>query len=72
MQHRYTFEAVDCTLRDLCKDPQPFEGSPFCFYGDFHQILPVVLGGRVDKLCQRVSNVLHSGIIFTDYPLPST
>ena len=48
MMHRFAFEAVDRTLRDLMKaiDPvledQPFGGKVMVFGGDFRQILPVV------------------------------
>jgi len=45
MQHRYTFEAVNRTLKDIRKDPRPFGGVVFCFCGDFRQILPVVPRG---------------------------
>jgi len=53
MMHRYAFEAVDRTLKDLMKavDPalegKPFGGKVIVFGGDFRQILPVVVkGGR--------------------------
>ena len=45
MQHRYTFEAVNRTLKDIRKDPRPFGGIVFCFCGDFRQILPAVPRG---------------------------
>ena len=45
MQHRYTFEAVNRTLKDIRKDPRPFGGVVFCFCGDFRQILPVIPRG---------------------------
>ena len=47
MQHRYTFEAVECMLpfRDLHNDPRPLGGVTFCFCGDFRQILPIVSRG---------------------------
>lgn len=47
MQHRYTFECLDRSLRDIMKaiDPNrfhiPFEGITVVLAGDFHQILPV-------------------------------
>jgi len=50
MQNRYTFEAVDHTLRDLRNDPRPFGGIPFCFCGDFRQILPVVPRGTCGQI----------------------
>ena len=45
MQHRYTFEAVNRTMKDIRKDPRPFGGVVFCFCVDFRQILPVVPRG---------------------------
>jgi len=45
MQHRYTFEAVNRTIKDIRKDARPFGGIVFCFCGDFRQILPVVPRG---------------------------
>lgn len=47
MCHRYAFEALDRTLRDVCDDARPMGGKIFVMGGDFRQILPVVLrGGR--------------------------
>ena len=55
MQHRYAFECVDRTLRDIMKsvDPKnfhlPFGGITVILGGDFRQILPVIsLGSRAD------------------------
>jgi hypothetical protein len=45
MQHRHLHEAVDQTLRDVCKPDKPFGGICVIFGGDFHQILPVIKGG---------------------------
>ncbi|XP_063939345.1 uncharacterized protein LOC135148359 [Daucus carota subsp. sativus] len=48
MTHRYAFECLDRTLRDLMKsvDPQryhqPFGGITIVFGGDFRQVLPVI------------------------------
>ena len=48
MMHRFAFEAVDRTLKDLMKavdsvlESQPFGGKVIVFGGDFRQILPVV------------------------------
>ena len=50
MTHRFCFEALDRTLRDLlsAKEPtnaaRPFGGLPILFGGDFRQVLPVVQG----------------------------
>ena len=51
MQHRYTFEAVNRTMKDIRKDPRPFGGVVFCFCGDFRQILPVVPRGQIVSAC---------------------
>jgi hypothetical protein len=48
MQHQYTFEAVNRTLKDIRNDPRPFGGIVFCFCGDLLQILPVFpRGGQI-------------------------
>ncbi|KAK1372390.1 hypothetical protein POM88_028583 [Heracleum sosnowskyi] len=50
MQHRYAFECLDRSLRDIMKavDPQryhmPFGGITVVLAGDFRQILPVIPG----------------------------
>ncbi len=52
MMHRYAFEALDRTLRDLMKHVKPgsekylFGGKTVLFGGDFRQILPVVYRGN--------------------------
>lgn len=55
MQHRYSFECLDRSLRDLMKavNPNcyylPFGGITILFGGDFRQILPVITyGSRSD------------------------
>ncbi|XP_074358101.1 uncharacterized protein LOC141697564 [Apium graveolens] len=48
MQHRYAFECLDRSLRDVLKavDPKrfhmPFGGITVVLGGDFHQILPII------------------------------
>ena len=47
MQHKFCFEAVDQTLRDIRSDPDAlFGGQPAVLGGDFAQILPVVKNGN--------------------------
>ena len=47
MAHKFAFEAVDKTFRDLTNVDEPFGGKIFILGGDFRQILPVVIrGGR--------------------------
>ncbi|XP_074323272.1 uncharacterized protein LOC141660207 [Apium graveolens] len=55
MQHRYAFECLDRSLKDIMKvvDPErydmPFGGITVVLGGDFHQILPVfTYGDRAD------------------------
>ena len=59
LMHRYAFEAVDRTFRDLCEIDEPFGGKIVCFAGDFRQALPVVpragRGGIVASTVQRCS-----------------
>ena len=43
-QHRFTFKAVNCTLRDLCDSDEMFGGITTILGGDFLQTLPVVKG----------------------------
>ena len=45
MQHRYVFEAVDRTFRDVRQDDRLFGGVVMCFCGDFRQILPIIPKG---------------------------
>ena len=52
MQHRYTFEAIDCTFKNIRNDPRSFGDIVFCFYKDFRQILSIV------------SREIHEQIVF--------
>jgi len=45
MSHRFAFEAVDRTFRDLTGINKPFGGIIVILGGDFRQILPVVIRG---------------------------
>jgi PIF1-like helicase len=42
MMHKFAFEAVDRTFRDITQVDKPFGGKIFIFGGDFRQILPVI------------------------------
>ena len=42
MMHKFAFEAVDRTLRDITQIDKLFGGKIFIFGGDFRQILPVI------------------------------
>lgn len=56
MSHRYCFEALDRSLRDILsvEDPQKtsllFGGKPILFGGDFRQVLPVVEGASRSEI----------------------
>jgi len=63
MTHRYCFEALDRTLRDIMrfKDPdssnKPFGGKVVVLRGDFRQILPVIPGGtRQDIIMSSINS----------------
>ncbi|KAG2780359.1 hypothetical protein PC116_g19114 [Phytophthora cactorum] len=42
MTHRFQYDAVDRTLRDLLKNDMPFGGVTMLLSGDFRQTLPVI------------------------------
>ena len=42
MLHKFAFEAVNRTFRDITCIDKPFGGKVFVFGGDFRQILPVI------------------------------
>ena len=43
MIHKFAFEAIDRTFRDITQIDELFRGKTFVFGGDFCQILPVIL-----------------------------
>ena len=45
MSHRYIFEAMDRTLRDVTGLDHPFGGITTVFAGDWRQCLPIIKGG---------------------------
>ncbi len=60
MAHRFTFEAVDRTFRDITQIDKPFGGIIFVMGGDFRQILPVVIRGtrsHIIDACIKSSNL---------------
>ncbi|CAG8778301.1 8548_t:CDS:1, partial [Rhizophagus irregularis] len=50
MAHKFTFEAVDRTFRDITEVDKPFGGIIFVMGGDFRQILPVVIRGTCSHI----------------------
>src|SRR5437868_14558772 len=50
MIHRYIFEAVDRTFRDLTGINKHFGGKIVILCGDFRQVLPVVVRGTHEKI----------------------
>ncbi|XP_054260342.1 uncharacterized protein LOC128984992 [Macrosteles quadrilineatus] len=46
MAHRYIFEIIDRSLRNLMNSPEPFGNKIFLCCGDFRQIAPVVAKAR--------------------------
>jgi hypothetical protein len=55
MAHKFCFEALDRTLRDILNNDQIFGGKVIVFGGDFRQILPVI--PRADR-----SDIVHGSI----------
>ena len=63
MAHKFLFEALERTLRDVCNVDAPFGGKILVLGGDFRQILPVVKHGSrpqtVDACIKRSSLWRH-------------
>lgn len=73
MQHRYAFECLDRSVRDIMKsvDPQryhiPFGGITVLLGGDFRQILPVIPNasrGDIVSACITRSRLWRNSMIF--------
>ena len=52
MTHRYTFEALDRTLRDIRDSKKPFGGITCLLGGDFRQVLPIVKYGSKSQIIE--------------------
>ncbi|XP_074267181.1 uncharacterized protein LOC141590489 [Silene latifolia] len=69
MMHRFCFEAVDRSLRDVMRisnkrySDMPFGGKVVVFGGDFRQILPVVPKGTKQDI---VSSALSSSYLWSE------
>lgn len=62
-QHRFVFEAVDRTFRDIMKVQEAFGGKLIIFGGDFRQVLPVVPKGfqrQIEDACLKNSKIWTS------------
>jgi len=56
MTHRYTLEAVERFIRDICNRNCLFGGKLVIFRGDFRQVLPVVTkGNKADIVVSSIS-----------------
>jgi len=55
MAHKFCFEALDRTLRDILSNDQIFGGKVIVFGGDFRQILPLIPRGNR-------SDIFHASI----------
>ncbi|XP_061993673.1 uncharacterized protein LOC133711585 [Rosa rugosa] len=52
MMHRFAFETLDRTLKDITGVDLPFGGKVILFWGDFRQVLPVVHKGTRSEMVQ--------------------
>jgi hypothetical protein len=52
MMHRYAFEALDRTFKDITAVDLPFGGKVMIFGGDFRQVLPVIYKGTRSEMVQ--------------------
>jgi len=56
MTHRYSLEAFECTLREICNKNLAFGEKMIISEGDFRQVLPVVTkGSRADIISSSMS-----------------
>jgi len=64
MAHRYTFECLDWTLKDIMSDGEKkcetiFGGKVIVFGGDFRQILPVIPRGNRSDIVHATINASY-------------
>ncbi|XP_046688432.1 uncharacterized protein LOC124374219 [Homalodisca vitripennis] len=71
MAHRYIFEMIDRSLRDLMNSSVPFGNKIFICSGDFRQIAPVVEKARTpaDVACVSLRASTSVGRLFTLFSL---
>ena len=56
MCHKFSFEALDKSLKDIMHNNRPFGGKVIVFCGDFRQILPVVPRGNRSDIVHATLN----------------
>ena len=60
MTHKFLFDAIDRTLRDIMENEKPFGDKVFVMGGDFRQTLPIVKRGSRSQVLlssMRSSNI---------------
>ncbi|XP_006577380.1 ATP-dependent DNA helicase RRM3-like [Glycine soja] len=57
--HRFAFEALDKSLKDIMQNNLPFGGKIVVFGGDFRQILPIVPKGNRSDIVHATINALY-------------
>ncbi|GES92234.1 uncharacterized protein LOC112184611 [Rhizophagus clarus] len=66
MTHKFAFEAVDRTFRDITGIEEPFGGKFFIMGGDFKQILPVVIQGTRGQIIECMYKIFKFMEIFDE------
>ena len=59
MCHKFTFEALDKSLKEIMHNNMPFGGKVVVFCGDFHQILPIVPKGNRSDIVHATINASY-------------
>lgn len=59
MGHKHAFEAMDRSLRDICKKDVPFGGITLLLAGDWRQVLPVVRHGSRPQIVNAAFKSSH-------------
>ena len=59
MCHKFTFEALDKSLKDIMHNNLPFGGKVIVFGGDFRQILPIVPRGNRSDIVHATINASY-------------
>ncbi|KRH33055.2 hypothetical protein GLYMA_10G096000v4 [Glycine max] len=59
MCHKFAFEALDKSLKDIMQNNLPFGGKIMVFGGDFRQILPIVPKGNCSDIVHATINASY-------------